>query len=107
MGLFDWFGGLFNDDYSMGSEINSGSSTMDWMSSDPFIETASFDSHATDWTSCCGGCINPASGLPMISDDCMGVDVGGNPYGTDLNDHWDHGSSFDSSNSFDSGSLWD
>jgi hypothetical protein len=28
-------------------------------------------------------CINPASGWPMISDDCSGVDVIGNPYGRD------------------------
>jgi len=33
------------------------------------------------------GCsINPASGLPMIGDDCAGIDVAGNPYGTDLQD---------------------
>lgn len=29
--------------------------------------------------------INPATGLPMIGDDDYGVDVGGNPYGTDWN----------------------
>jgi hypothetical protein len=35
------------------------------------------------------GCsINPASGLPMIGDDCTGIDVAGNPYGTDLQDSW-------------------
>jgi hypothetical protein len=28
--------------------------------------------------------INPATGLPMIGDGCGGVDVAGNPYGTDL-----------------------
>jgi hypothetical protein len=31
------------------------------------------------------GCINPATGLPMISGYCWGVDVRGNPYGTRLN----------------------
>jgi hypothetical protein len=28
------------------------------------------------------GCINPATGLPMVSGQCWGVDVQGNPYGT-------------------------
>ena len=41
--------------------------------------------------------INPASGLPMI-DDIGGVDVGGNPYGTDLSDDYS-----DMSSGFDSG----
>jgi Domain of unknown function (DUF4189) len=30
------------------------------------------------------GCINPATGLPMVSGYCWGVDVGGNPYGVKL-----------------------
>jgi len=39
--------------------------------------------------------IKPATGLPMI-DDHGGVDVGGNPYGTDLHDHGlESGSPFD------------
>lgn len=45
--------------------------------------------------------INPATGLPML-DDIGGVDIGGNPYGFDLNQSGDHGSPhFD--NSFDIG----
>jgi len=32
------------------------------------------------------GCINPATGLPMIGDSCGGLDVMGNPYGSDLSD---------------------
>lgn len=28
--------------------------------------------------------INPATALPMIGEGCGGIDVGGNPYGTDL-----------------------
>jgi hypothetical protein len=28
------------------------------------------------------GCINPATGLPMVSGQCWGVDIQGNPYGT-------------------------
>lgn len=31
--------------------------------------------------------INPATGLPMTGDDYNGVDVGGTPYGTCLNQH--------------------
>jgi hypothetical protein len=30
--------------------------------------------------------VNPATGLPMVGGS-VGVDVGGNPYGTDLNAH--------------------
>jgi hypothetical protein len=31
--------------------------------------------------------INPTTGLPMTSDDIGGIDVGGNPYGSDWNQH--------------------
>lgn len=31
--------------------------------------------------------INPATGLPMTTDDIGGVDVGGNPYGTGGYEH--------------------
>lgn len=30
------------------------------------------------------GCINPATGLPMVTGECWGVDVQGNPYGMKL-----------------------
>lgn len=72
------------------------------------------------------GCaINPATGMPMISGDCAGVDVMGNPYGFDMHDtfstdhafhsdtdslgssHDSFGSSFDSFDSWSSGSSWD
>lgn len=33
--------------------------------------------------------INPATGLPMVNDGIGGIDVGGNPYGYDLNCHDD------------------
>lgn len=50
-------------------------------------------------------CINPATGLPMISDSEAGFDVGGNPYGfsnDDLSGHHDsQGLGFDSASSFD------
>lgn len=62
------------------------------------------------------GCnINPANGLPMVGG-CGGVDIEGNPYGTDFNhdDSWTSASSgfedgFASSSSWDNGmgSHWD
>lgn len=33
--------------------------------------------------------INPATGLPMTTDDASGVDVEGNPYGTDIHHYPD------------------
>lgn len=41
--------------------------------------------------------INPATGLPMVNDGIGGIDVGGNPYGYDLDSHEDiYSSSMDS-----------
>jgi hypothetical protein len=50
--------------------------------------------------------INPATGLPMIGGG--GVDVQGNPYGTDLQDHHHHSSTHDSwsSSSSDHDDWW-
>lgn len=57
-----------------------------------------------------GSCINPATGLPMLSGDSCGIDVGGNPYGISdsLSSHGslDHGISLDAFNSFSSGHNW-
>lgn len=63
--------------------------------------------------------VNPATGLPMIGSGIAGVDVQGNPFGTDLHrwhddqasrafsdssaTHWDHASS---SSSYDPGRGW-
>lgn len=51
-------------------------------------------------------CINPATGLPMISDSEVGFDVGGNPYGFSndelFTDNDSSASGFDSSSSSDS-----
>lgn len=33
--------------------------------------------------------INPATGLPMLNDGIGGIDIGGNPYGSDLSSHDD------------------
>lgn len=30
------------------------------------------------------GAVNPATGLPMVSGDSTGVDIGGSPFGADL-----------------------
>jgi hypothetical protein len=79
MGIFNWLSGLFNsDDDTIG--ING---------SDNII--------SSDTT------INPASGLPMISGDTSGVDVGGNPYGMDDSDDFNNSDSFiNSDNDFGS-----
>ena len=51
----------------------------------------------------CGTTINPASGLPMLDGSC-GVDVAGNPYGTDNGSTTDSGiSTIDTGSSLDSG----
>lgn len=56
------------------------------------------------------GCnINPATGLPMISD-CSGVDVGGSPYGMDMYHENCSASSMDSGlhdDAWASTSAWD
>ena len=54
--------------------------------------------------------INPATGLPMISDSPAGVDVGGNPYGSNLDDVSSHGGLLKSgfgSGSYDTSSFHD
>ncbi len=49
--------------------------------------------------------VNPATGLPMVSNSCAGIDVGGNSYGTndaDFNSSYDIGhDSFGSMDTFD------
>lgn len=46
----------------------------------------STDTHFGESSYC--STINPASGLPMLSDDTSGVDVGGNPFGINMSDHY-------------------
>lgn len=55
-----------------------------------------------------GSCINPANGLPMMGDDCGGVDIMGNAYGTDSNDSFSSSSIDDSfsSNTWSSDDSW-
>jgi hypothetical protein len=45
--------------------------------------------------------INPATGLPMLNDGIGGIDVGGNPYGSDLSSHDDVISSSSMDSMFD------
>lgn len=49
--------------------------------------------------------INHANGLPMIGG-MGGVDIEGNPYGTDFHNTFDYSSSFDLNDRF-SNSTWD
>ena len=89
MGIFNWLGGLFNND----------DDTIGINDSDDIISS--------------GTTINPASGLPMISGDTSGVDVGGNPYGMDDSDDFNNNSDifinsdndFGNSNSFSNDSF--
>ena len=49
--------------------------------------------------------INPANGLPMVGG-MPGLDIEGNPFGTNLHDSFEHSSLFDLNDSFSSNS-WD
>lgn len=42
---------------------------------------ASFNDQGVSYNAPTASCVNPATGLPMISGECWGVDVAGNPYG--------------------------
>ena len=57
---------------------------IDWMSSDGSSTDMWQDHTSTTQSSGCN--INPATCLPMINDDCCGVDVGGSPYGMNIHD---------------------
>jgi hypothetical protein len=83
MSLFSWFTDMFS------SGIESPSLTDD--ASGPF-GASSFDDFA----------VNPANGLPMIGG-TGGVDIEGNPFGTDFSHDYMTSSSFDDSWSFSSG----
>jgi len=75
---------------------------------DDVIETDSSDMFHEVGTGQSDLVINPATGLPMING-FGGIDVGGNPFGIDLNSNWNDslhgGSAFD--DSWSSGSLFD
>ena len=61
----------------------------DWPDdSSPPLPSASWDDGTAPFPSSHAAlCINPATGLPMLSGDAFGIDCGGNPFGTDLFDH--------------------
>jgi len=64
-----------------------------WLGDDSIAEP---DDDLTSQHADTGCSVNPATGLPMLdSDACGGVDVGGNPYGTDLHDGWSSNGLFD------------
>ena len=51
--------------------------------------------------------INPATGLPMVGSGIGGVDAGGNPWGTDLDNHHRHDHDFHASEIWHSSIEWD
>ena len=85
MNLFSWLRSVLSI-----SEPNPTSSA------DELHDTASY---RDDFT------INPANGLPMIGG-VTGLDIEGNPFGTDLHDPFEHSSSFDMNDSFIN-NTWD
>jgi hypothetical protein len=90
MGMFQWLSDWWS---GIGSDVSSPSSTSNFDSAS-MIETTE---------------INPATGLPMIGG-IGGMDVEGNPYGTDMSSHHDICSSssiFDDPWNPSCSSLWD
>ena len=85
MSLFSWFSKWFSN-----AELNSNSSE-----NVSYATTSYHDDFA----------VNPASGLPMIGG-MTGLDIEGNPYGTDLHDSFEHTSALDMNDSFPS-NTWD
>lgn len=83
-GLFD------NDDFARLSRNSTFQDSLDQVTHDQHFAS--------------GASINPATGLPMMGD-IGGVDVMGNPYGTDLNDTFHHDSF--QSDPFEHTSGWD
>ena len=96
MGIVRWFSGLFSDDsFGDGTQAPGPSGLLDYRFENDGLSGT--DSSLED------NAINPASGLPMVGG-TGGVDVEGNPYGTDaMDDEWF--SSID--DSFDCGSGFD
>ncbi|MHB1494486.1 MAG: hypothetical protein ACYCR3_06595 [Acidithiobacillus sp.] len=91
--IFGWLGRLFQ-----GNNGNGGSTSLFDMGGDSSVFS---DDQGGDDGACS---VNPASGLPMIGG-CGGVDVEGNPYGTDFSD--DSFSSSGMNDDWSSGSGWD
>jgi hypothetical protein len=62
--------------------------------------TSDSDVHSTT-ASHATGAVNPATGLPMVSGDSTGIDIGGSPFGVDLHSNGTS-TGCDSFGSFDS-----
>lgn len=57
-----------------------------WLGDDSIAE---LDNDFTSQGYNAGCTVNPATGLPMLDGDtCGGVDLGGNPYGMDMDHDW-------------------
>ena len=76
---------MFDDDYSSCFD-DSGSAFDDTFDTFDYSIECHMDDHFDTCSSFHHTCINPANGLPMAGDGCAGVDVMGNPYGTDFSD---------------------
>lgn len=106
MSIFSWLTGLFENDSAnyLISDADIADSTND------AFDGSAFSSIDLSWDD---NAINPVNGLPMVGG-AGGVDVEGNPYGTDFSheDTFGSGSSFDDSfssmdDSFSSGNGFD
>ncbi len=76
MGIFSWFSDFFTDPSTSGISSDNPFSNNDSNFFDDYAVTSmdsSIDDHA----------INPANGLPMVNG-MGGIDIAGNPYGTDF-----------------------
>lgn len=61
------------------------SSIFDWLSlGDSY---ADLETSSTVFQDVTADSVNPATGLPMLSEGCGGIDVGGSPYGCDIHAH--------------------
>jgi hypothetical protein len=69
-----------------------------WLLGSPDHNTATHEASHSSTSS--AGAVNPATGLPMVSGDMSGIDVGGSFYGTDAHS----GSSWHSESSCEGGS---
>jgi len=81
-GLFTWSGPM----YVATSHGHPSHDMFQWQD----VQTSSNDCDFDDFSSSTSSYYNPASGLPMAGDCECGVDVAGNPYGTNSSSHhWD------------------
>lgn len=95
-----------SDDHTTSAALGMGLLAAGTVASGSLFDDGTTSPGMFDSTLQTGTCINPASGLPMISGDTSGIDVGGNVYGCN-NDSFDSSSLFDSGVSgMDTGCDW-